>query len=129
MADHAIDGIVTIRVDRFRRWLPQLVTATAEIGGIDANELVAPGRIGWKVKLRSAIILAAVDVFGKSWSEIGRALGGRNHGTMIDAYKAATRLAEHVAEFRKLSQLIQSVAREIAHRPALTVEIEPELPL
>jgi hypothetical protein len=129
MADHAISDTVTIRVDRFRRWLPQLVAATAEIGCMDVTELVAPCRIGWNVKLRGAIILAAVDVFGKSWSEIGRALGGRNHATMSHAYKTAERLAQHDAEFRKLSQLILAVAREIARRPAMTVEIEPELPL
>jgi hypothetical protein len=129
MADHAISDAVTIRVDRFRHWLPQLVAATAEIGGMDTTELVAPCRIGWNVKLRAAVILAAVDVFGKSWSEIGRALGGRNHATMIHAYKAAERLAEHDAEFRKLSTLIFAVAREIARRPTLTVEIEPGQPL
>lgn len=126
MADHAVSDAVTIRVDRFQRWLPQLVNAVASIGGMTTTELVAPGRVGWNVRLRAAIILAAVDVFGKGPTEIGRALGGRNHGAIIHAYQAAKRLMERDVEFQRIAQLADATAREIAGNAPALVAIEPE---
>lgn len=126
MAVPAMTDIVTIRVDRFRRWLPQLVAATAAIGGVEPAALVAPGRTGWNVTLRYAIILAAVDVFGKGWSEIARALGGRNHGAMLHGYRAAQRLATRDAEFQKLALLVRSVAHTIANGAPSRIDTQPE---
>lgn len=114
MADHAVSDIVTLRVERLRRWLPQLVNAVAAIGGLTPAELVAPGRTGWPVRLRAAIAIAAVDVMHKKWAEIGRALGGRNHGSIITAYHHGQKRLQSDPEFRQLTDRVVAIARAIA---------------
>lgn len=121
MADHAIEGVVTIHVDRFRQWVPQLVDAVARIGGIDTATLIAPGCAGLPVTLRAAIVLAAHDVLGKGWSDIGRALH-RTHGGASRTY---VRAQHRLAGDREFQQLMRRVFR-IAHAIAGT---DPERPL
>ena len=129
MRESALSDIVTIRIDRFKRWLPRLINAVAEIGGVDPAALVGPGRTGWPVLLRAALTLAAVDVMEKSLAEVGRQLGGRDHTTIICAYKKAQKKMATDAEFRQLAALILAVARTIAGKDTAPPEIEPELPL
>lgn len=121
MADHAIDGVVTVRVERFRQWVPQLVDAVARIGGIDTATLIAPGRAGLPVTLRAAIVLAAHDVLGKGWSDIGRALH-RTHGGVQRTYARARHRLTGDHEFQQLARRVFLIAHAIAGT-------EPERPL
>lgn len=129
MAHDAVTDVVTIRADRFKRWLPQLIAAVAEIGGMDPVELVGPHRAGWSVTLRAAIVLAAIDVMDKQRAEIGRALGGRNHSTIMNAYDHARRRMGDDAEFRQLATLILAIARAIAGTEVAPPEVQPGLRL
>lgn len=113
MADHAIDGVVTIHIDRFRQWVPQLVEGVARIGGIDAAKLIAPGNAGLPVTLRAAIVLAAYDVLGKGWADIGRALR-RSHGGMQRTYARAAQRLGHDPEFQQLARRVFAIAHAIA---------------
>ncbi len=129
MAHDAVTAVVTIRAERFNRWLPQLVAAVAEVGGMDAAQLVAPGRTAWPVTLRAAIVLAAIDVMGKKYADVARALGGRNHGSIINAYDCARRRLDIDAEFRQLATLVLAIARAIAGKEVAAPEVQPELQL
>ncbi|MBN8844817.1 MAG: hypothetical protein J0H88_16370 [Sphingomonadales bacterium] len=124
-----LTDVVIIRADRFKHWLPQLVDAVAAIGGITPEQLVAPGKMGWAVRLRAAFTIAAVDVMEKKWAEIARAMGGRNHGSMINAYAYAQRRMETDPEFRQLVNLVLAIARAIVGQQVAPPVIEPELPL
>lgn len=113
MADHAIDGVVTIHIDRFRQWVPQLIDAIARIGGVDTTTLLAPGRAGLPATLRAAVILAAYDVLGKGWSDIGRSLR-RSHGGVQRCYARARQRLGHDREFQQLARRAFGIAHVIA---------------
>ena len=106
--------------------MPQLVAAVAQIGGIDLARLIGPGRTGWPVTLRAAIIIAAVDVMKKGWNEIGRALGGRNHASIITAYRTAQRRLVVDGEFRRLVVQVLAIARAIVGTEPAMPRIERE---
>lgn len=129
MREAPVTEAITIRVHRFRRWMPQLVAAVAEIGGIEPATLIGPGRVGWPQTLRAAIVLAAVDVFEKSWSDIGRDLGGRHHGGVQHAYECARKRLETDGEFRQLVPLVLAIARAIMNAETTAADVEPELAL
>lgn len=129
MAHHAIVETVTIRVDRFKPWLPQLVNATAAVGGVAPEALVGPSRCKPLVRLRQAYALAARDVLEKSFPQIARAMGRADHTSLWHSYENGR---EHFAkdpEFNQLASVLLGIAREISRSPIVTIEIEPELPL
>lgn len=85
--------------------------AVAEMGCIEPEQLIAEKRKrGWPGMLRYALILAATDILEKSQAEIGRALGGRNHGTIAVVYKYAQARYAEDAEFRKVADQVALIA-------------------
>lgn len=109
--------IVTLRVNRFARWMPQLIAAVAAIGGIEA-EAVERGfeRERWAGKLRAATVIAAADEMGRSWAGIGRALGDRHYATIISIYRYGQKRMRRDDEFRSLVWQARLAARAIAGR-------------
>lgn len=128
MAIAPVTGVVTIRVDVFARWLPQLVRATATVGDVSPEALVGPVRTKWIVMLRQALALAARDVMHKPYEDIAKELGGRDHSSIVHAYQRAVRRLRDDGEFRQLATVISAIARTIANREPQIV-ILPELPL
>lgn len=122
-------GIVTIRVDRFRLWLPQLVHAIAMVGDVTPEALAGPVRTRILVMLRQACAFAARDGMAKSYAEIGHALGGRDHSTLTHAYQRAQERIRADGEFRQLATVALAIARTIATGELTVAEVEPELPL
>lgn len=129
MADHAISDTITIRVRPFQWWLPQIVRAVAAVGGIAPEVLMGPTQAKRIVTLRQIYALAARDVAQKSFQEISRGLGRRDHTSCRLSYlNARERFAED-AEFRQIATVVLDIARMITARPAEAIAIEPELPL
>lgn len=129
MAVAPVTETVTIRVERFRRWLPQLIAATAAVGETTPEAMLGPSRRMWLVELRRAYAVAARDVMHKSWPQISRALGRGEHTGTRFSYFVAHEQVKTDPEFRHLVDLVLAIAREIAGRPQPTLDVEPELPL
>jgi chromosomal replication initiation ATPase DnaA len=129
MSGPPLTDVITLRVDRFKHWLPQLVNAVAQIGDTAPERLIGPSKAPSLVTLRHAFMVAAREEMAKSYPLIGRTLGGRDHSTVQYGYRAARQRCESDPEFRQLVGVVRSVARVIAHRELTVVEMEPELPL
>lgn len=129
MAVAPVTESVTIRVERFRRHLPQLIAALAALGDTTPEALLGPSRAMWLVELRRAYAIAARDVMQKSWPQIARALGRGEHTGTRHSYVVGREQMTNDPEFCRLAGLALAIAREIAGRPQPDLHIEPELPL
>lgn len=125
MADHAI----TIRVERFRAWLPQLAQAVEIMGEVEPGAMSDARSDRTITRLRQAYVLAARDVFAKPFGQIARAIGRCDHTGARYSYRNAQRRINDDPEFRQFANVVHAIARAIAAQPAPSVEVEPELAL
>lgn len=124
-----MSNIVTIRIDRFNRHLPQLVSAIATVGDVTLQALASRSQDKWLVALRQAIAIAAHEVLDKAYNEIARELGRRDSKTVWFACSRARSRCDTDSEFRQLVDVTRAIARAIAGREPPGPDIEPELPL
>lgn len=129
MSGLALSDVITLRVDRFKWWLPQLLQAVAQIGDVTPEALAGPSRSGPFVTLRQAFAVAAREEMGKSFPQISRAMGRCDHTTALQAHRFGLKRCERDAEFRQLVGVVRGVARTIARGELAIAEIEPELAL
>lgn len=124
-----MSNIVSIRIDRFNRHLPQLVSAIATVGDVSLQALASRSQDNWLVALRQAIAIAAHDVLGKSYHDIACELGERDRKTLWLASNRARSRCDTDSEFRQLVDVTRAIARAIAGRDLSGPDVEPELPL
>jgi len=66
--------------------LAHIIARHARMGGVSVAAVMGPRRNGALVRVRQAVMAAALER-GFSMSEIGRALGGRDHSTVAHGVK------------------------------------------
>ncbi len=112
-----------------RPTLRQIIRACAFAGDITPDELVARGRKHHVLPARAAAMTLGRS-FGYSLPRIGRAIGGRDHTTVLHSVRlrqrAGNQRPEHVREIQRIEDLARRVlAGEVAiPRPTPT---EPEV--
>lgn len=83
-----------------------------KLTGVSLHELTGPGRLGYVCRARFALMRVASKK-GYSTPQIGRALGGRDHTTILHGLKRAAELSAADREFAGL-------VRQLARRPRQT---------
>lgn len=109
LATEVLDGLYPSAGPR-RRSLREIQEATCELFGLTREELVSPSRAARIVWPRQLAMYLAREMTDESLPAIGRAFGGRNHATVLnavrrtgdriegdrDAHAAARTLAERI---------------------------------
>jgi chromosomal replication initiation ATPase DnaA len=114
------------RIARIERALGSVPAASAEVAvadiiqatafqmGLRPADLIGAGRAARFVRARFAVAWVAQTVCGHSLKRIGRALGGRDHTTIINAVARAEQLLLVDPAFRLLTQRLADAARRAA---------------
>lgn len=87
-----------------------LITIASRLTGISEAAIVGQQRFGHIVRVRQAVAHVAVNMGIHSTPQIGRAIGGRDHSTIIHANRKATILAERDPEYAHFIQRIKDEA-------------------
>ena len=88
----------------------------ARITGLKYAEIIGQGRARELSYARFAVIYAARLAYGYSLPRIGRALGNRDHTTILSGEKRARELREQDLEFLELSERLYRLASERARQ-------------
>ena len=89
---------------------------TAEAFGISVEQLVSSSRAGGIAWPRQIAMYLARELTEQTLPAIGRAFGGRNHTTVLHAYKRTThRIASDRAAFEIVRRLTESLMAEYRH--------------
>jgi hypothetical protein len=119
---------ITITIYPFRRWLPQLVDATAAICEVRVGDIARRGVGDRNVKrARAALVFAARERLVRSWPLIAASVGCKNHTSAISLHQTAQRWRAADPEFRQLSDLVAAVADQIRTPPPLILAIQQEM--
>jgi len=89
-----------------------LIEQAAALFSISPRKITGPDRHRESVWPRHAVCLVARQVYGLSYSQIARAIGGRDHSTILHAVDNAAGLVEHDAVFRERVQHLQAIAEQ-----------------
>lgn len=109
---------VTITIYPFRRWLPQLVDATAAVCEVRATDIASRGSRDRALKrARAALVFAARERLARSWPLIAASVGSKNHTSAISLYQTAKRWRATDPEFCQLSDLVAAIADQIRTPP------------
>jgi chromosomal replication initiator protein len=85
---------------------------TAEAFGISVDALVSPSRAGAVAWPRQVAMYLARELTAQSLPAIGHAFGGRNHTTVLHAYRrTAARIAQDPEAFEVVRRLTESLRR------------------
>lgn len=69
-----------------------VITATAEVSGVAICDLVGPSHVHRFSQPRQLAMFVARELTDQSYPQIGRAFGGRDHTTVLFAYRKVNRL-------------------------------------
>jgi hypothetical protein len=64
-----------------------IIQATALFYGLREAELLAPCRQMWAVRPRHVAMYLCRHITARSWGQIGRAIGGRDHTSVMHGYR------------------------------------------
>jgi chromosomal replication initiation ATPase DnaA len=106
-----------IKLVRGDRLFTALVGDVATATGVPANKLVGAGRDRATARARHLLCWLARSALQMSFPDIGEALGGRDHTTVLMSVRAADRLRDD-EEFRALADDL--LARAQARKNATT---------
>lgn len=99
------------QADRRRRLsLEQIIEGTARALQLALEDLVGKGRTKELSQARQWAIYLAREETQASWPEIGGALGGRNHSTVLYSYN---KVAEQIAIDPQVRQKVDAIRRQI----------------
>ena len=85
--DYVIPGAMPVHI---------VIDAVSKVTNIPRHELCSPRRLRYLLPARMAVYFIAYKHTGKSFPQIGRAVGGRDHTTVLHGYRKATEKAETV---------------------------------
>lgn len=89
-----------------RVYIMALVDRAAELTRIPQSEICGPAKDLECCYARYAVIRVARDA-GRSWTQIGRALGRRDHSTIISGYRRAQEIERDDDDFALLVRLLR----------------------
>lgn len=101
---------------RFVPTVHQVAMTAAQLAYIPPRELLGPGRTDRLARVRFAVAWVARKHHGRSYPEIGRGLGNRDHTSMMNAVKRAEELIQTDPSFYALCETLAK------RRRCLTVE-------
>lgn len=96
-----------------RVMIGEVVRAVADEFGVDRSEMVSDSRFRAVVRPRQVAMYVAKAVTPRSYPEIGRAIGGRDHTTVIHGV-------------RKIAELIEKDVEMAASVAAVIARFQPE---
>ena len=79
--------------------LPRIIAITAEVFNTTYRDMTDPPRFAYLARARKAYAYVARTLTARSSPQIGKALGGRDHSTIMEAYRKAEILVETDPEF------------------------------
>jgi len=85
--DYVIPGAMPVHI---------VIDAVSKVTNIPRHELCSPRRLRYLLPARMAVYFIAYKHTGKSFPQIGRAVGGRDHTTVLHGYRKATEKSETV---------------------------------
>jgi chromosomal replication initiator protein len=95
---------------RARATVAEIQQRTAEAFGISVDALMSPTRTSAIAWPRQIAMYLARELTGQSLPAIGRAFGGRNHTTVLHAYKrTADRIADDPDAFDVVQRLTAAI--------------------
>lgn len=97
------EALLALRVRTFKDFLK----AAAKIFDVPVTEILGPGRTAEIVRARHAAAYVARTVIKKSFPSIGRALGGRDHTTILHAFKSVQKKIDEQTDPQFLAHLAQ----------------------
>lgn len=86
----------------------ELIAAAAYETGVSPARIRGDGRCRAEVRARFGVAWAAREVLGLSSTTIGRALGDRDHATILHAWKRAQALLAGDPAFRLLAERLRT---------------------
>jgi chromosomal replication initiator protein len=107
---HRVDAVLADRVAR-RPALREIIAVVTKNLGVPQKQLKSSSRRQSVVFARAAVAYLARELSDTSYDEIGRALGGRDHTTIIHSYRKIESDQQHDATIREtLAELRNSLA-------------------
>jgi chromosomal replication initiator protein len=91
----------------------QLICATAQIFGVQAEDLTSSKRMAKINQARQVAMYLAREMLAMSLSQIGEALGGRNHSTVLHGYQKVADDLSQDASLREAVDRIQSRLKQL----------------
>lgn len=115
-----------VQINKSYGWdvVPLIQRECASEFGIDTNALIASGRYLTQALARHTACFVVRDMTVLSWPEIGLAFGGRDHTTMMSAYKKIEKKLREEPHFRLRVAVIES---RIMKQIPLEEEVVPEI--
>lgn len=86
-----------------------IMAATAFVFEVSIDDLTSHSRRAAHVQARQAICLLGRQMTTRSYPEIGRMLGGRDHSTIIHGQRVAIARMEHDHEYKVRVQAVRSM--------------------
>lgn len=90
-----------------------LVHHASDLTGIPVEDLTGPMRFGWLARIRHAIVMVASE-YPISTTQIGKAMGGRDHSTVINSRKRGAALIDRDKDF---ARLVERLCVAVEHEP------------
>ncbi len=118
LAERAIEQIGRERPPEGHLALADLIAAAAEYYGVSPDALAGRDRSREVSAARQVVMYLAREVAGASLAEIGEALGGRNHSTVLYAIE---RVADLVAADSEVRRQVQALLRSLSAGQRLPV--------
>ena len=109
LANEVLDGLYDVARPR-KRSITEIQERTAAAFGIAVDELVSPSRAASIAWARQVAMYLTRELTDQTLPAIGRAFGGRNHSTVINACKRA---AARIAEDPDAHALVQRLTDEL----------------
>jgi chromosomal replication initiator protein len=110
LAAEVLDGLYPDRSRRRSMSVRDIQEQTARAFGITVEALVSPSRVGALAWPRQVAMYLARELTDQTLPAIGRAFGGRNHTTVLHAYKrTAERIAGDPEAFETVRRLTESL--------------------
>lgn len=119
----------------FRQSVKTIVDMAAEIWGVSSRDIVGPLRASILTEPRFAVYWVARHTLPLSLPQIGRAMGGRDHTTIMHGLRRADRLRLRCRDFQRytdamvaaLEQEREADRRAIAEAAAASPELALEV--
>lgn len=91
--------------------IADIIAHTARLTGVSIDEIKGPRRNREFVRSRMIVCYLAREITGKSFPEIGRMLGGRDHSTIIHGRAECINIMQRDPLFRAIVRQVRKLAR------------------
>lgn len=108
-----------------RARIADIVTIASRLTGIPESDIVGPRRLMHLCAIRGGIYEVAV-IHDHTYVAIGRAVGGRDHASVINGIKSFNRYQRYLPDFPQFVKAIDKFSREL---PAFVADTDWRAPV